>query len=99
VNNRSHSLILQILDKKWEYNGTVCQLFIDFKKACGLIRREVLYSIVIEFGMPRKLGVLMQMCYIPYRQQSDKFPIQNGHCFSTLLWNMPSGGSKRANKD
>jgi hypothetical protein len=25
--------IWQILDKKWEYNGAVHQLFIDFKKA------------------------------------------------------------------
>jgi hypothetical protein len=25
--------IRQILEKKWEYNGTVHQLFIDFKKA------------------------------------------------------------------
>jgi hypothetical protein len=25
--------IWQILEKKWEYNGTVHQLFIDFKKA------------------------------------------------------------------
>jgi hypothetical protein len=27
--------ISQILEKKWEYNGTVHQLFIDFKKAYG----------------------------------------------------------------
>jgi hypothetical protein len=32
--------IRQILEKKWEYNGTVHQLFIDFKKAYDLIRRE-----------------------------------------------------------
>jgi hypothetical protein len=25
--------IRQILEKKWEYNGTVQQLFIDFEKA------------------------------------------------------------------
>jgi hypothetical protein len=27
---------------KWEYNGTVHQLFIDFKKAYDSIKREVL---------------------------------------------------------
>jgi hypothetical protein len=27
--------------KKWEYNGTVHQLFIDFKKAYDSVRREV----------------------------------------------------------
>jgi hypothetical protein len=28
---------------------------IDFKKADDLVRREVLYNIVIEFGVPMKL--------------------------------------------
>jgi hypothetical protein len=40
--------IHQILEKKWEYNETVHQLFIDFKKACDSVRREVLYNIFIE---------------------------------------------------
>jgi hypothetical protein len=31
--------IRQILEKKWEYNGTVHQLFIDFKQAYDSIRR------------------------------------------------------------
>ena len=39
--------IRQILGKKWEYNGAVHQLSIDFKKAYDSIRREVLYNIVI----------------------------------------------------
>jgi hypothetical protein len=34
--------IRQILEKKCEYNGTVHQLFIDFKKAYDSITREVL---------------------------------------------------------
>jgi hypothetical protein len=29
--------------KKWEYNETVCHLFIDFKKAYDSVRREVLF--------------------------------------------------------
>jgi hypothetical protein len=77
--------IWQILEKKWEYNGRVHQLFIDFKKAYDSVRREVLYSILIEFGIPRKLVGLIQMClnetYSTVRIgkfQSDKFPIQNG---------------------
>jgi hypothetical protein len=45
--------IWQILEKKWEFNGTVHQLFIDFKKAHDSVRREVLYNILIEFGIPR----------------------------------------------
>ena len=40
--------IRQILEKKWEYNEAVLQLFIDFKKAYDSVRREVLYNILIE---------------------------------------------------
>jgi hypothetical protein len=68
------------MEKKWEYNGTVHQLFIDFKRAYVSVRREVLYSILIEFGVPRKLVGLIQMClketYSTVRIgkfQSDKF--------------------------
>jgi hypothetical protein len=50
------------LEKKWEYNGTVQQLFIDFKKAYDSIRREVLCNILIDFGIPRKLVGLIKMC-------------------------------------
>jgi hypothetical protein len=46
----------------WEYNGTVHQLFIDFKKAYDSVRREALYNILIEFGIPRKLVGLIKMC-------------------------------------
>jgi hypothetical protein len=34
--------IRQILQKKWEYNEEVHQLFIDFKKAYDSVTREVL---------------------------------------------------------
>jgi hypothetical protein len=47
--------IRQILEKKWEYNEAVHQLFIDFKKAYDSVRREFLYNILIEFGIPMKL--------------------------------------------
>jgi hypothetical protein len=49
--------IRQILQKKWEYNEAVHQLFTDFKKAYDYnsFRREVLYNILIEFGIPMKL--------------------------------------------
>ena len=54
--------IRQILEKKWEYNEAVHQLFIDFEKAYVSVRREVLYNILIEFGIPRELVRLIKMC-------------------------------------
>jgi purine nucleoside phosphorylase len=56
------SCIRQILEKKWEYNETGHQLFIDFKKAYDSVRREVLYNILIEFGVSMKVVRLIKMC-------------------------------------
>jgi hypothetical protein len=74
--------IWQILEKKWEYNGLVHQLFIDFKEAYNSIKREVLYNILLEFGIPKKLVRRIKMClnetYSIVRVGkllSDKFPI------------------------
>ena len=47
--------IRQILEKKWEYDGTEHQLFIDLKKAYDSVKREVLYNILTEFGIRKKL--------------------------------------------
>jgi hypothetical protein len=44
--------IRQILEKKWEYNETVHQLFVDFKKVHDSVERKELYNILIEFGVP-----------------------------------------------
>jgi hypothetical protein len=90
--------IRQILEKKWEYNGTVHQLFIDFKKAYDSVKREGLYNILVEFGIPKRLVRLIKMClnetYSKVRVGkllSDKFPIQNGlkqgDALSSLLFN------------
>jgi hypothetical protein len=46
--------IRRILEKKWEYNETVHQLFVDFKSAYDSVRKEVLCNIFIEFGVPMK---------------------------------------------
>jgi hypothetical protein len=54
--------ICQILEKKWEYNETVHQLFIDFKIIQDSALREVLHSILIEFGVLMKLVRLIKMC-------------------------------------
>jgi hypothetical protein len=90
--------IRQTVEKKWKYNGKVHQLIIDFKKAYDSIKREVLYNILLEFGIPKKLVRLIKMCLNETyskvhigRLLSDKFPIQNGlkqgDALSPLLFN------------
>jgi len=77
--------IRQILEKKWECNEARHQLFIDFKKAYDSVRREILYNIPIEFGIPKKLVRLVKMCSTETynrvwvgKNLSDRFPIRNG---------------------
>jgi len=92
--------ICLILEKIWEYNEEVHQLCIDFKKAYDSGRREVLYKILIEFGIPRKLVRLIKMSltetYSRVRVDKnvpDRFPVRNAlkqgdtyhHCFLTSL--------------
>jgi len=52
----------QILEKKWEYNGRVYQLFIYSEQAYNSIRTKVLYNILNEFGISMKLVRLIRMC-------------------------------------
>ena len=52
----------KILEKKLVYMEAVHLLFIDFKKACDSVRREIFYNIIIEFGIPIKLVRLIKMC-------------------------------------
>jgi hypothetical protein len=68
-----------------EYNGTVHQLFSDFKKDYNSVKREVLYNIMLEFGVPKKLVRLIKMrLNQTYRKVRigkllpNKFPVQNG---------------------
>jgi len=76
--------IFQTLEKKWENNEEVHQLFIDFKKAYDSIRREVLCKILIEFGIPRKLVRLIKKCLTETHSRvrvgknvSDRCPTRN----------------------
>jgi hypothetical protein len=45
-----------------EYNNTVHQLFVDFKKAYDSVRGKVLYGILTEVRIPRKLVGLIKIC-------------------------------------
>jgi len=80
-----HSAFVKYLKKKWKYKEAVLQLFIDFKKAYDLVRREVLYNILIEFGTPMKIVRLTKMCLTEKysrvrigKDLFDMFPIRNG---------------------
>jgi hypothetical protein len=53
--------IRQILEKKWEHNGTVHQLFIGYKKDHVSVRTQVLYNSLTEFDVPTKLVRLIKM--------------------------------------
>jgi hypothetical protein len=47
--------------KKWGQKVAVHQLFIDFKKSYDSVRREVLYNILVKFGIPMKMVRLIKM--------------------------------------
>ena len=86
--------IHQIPEKKCEYNETIYRL----QGSYDSIRREVLYTILIESGIPMKFVRLIKMCLTePYsrvqigKNLSDMFLIRNGlkqgNGLSPLLFN------------
>jgi hypothetical protein len=50
-----YSEFVKYLRKYGNRYKAVHQLFKDFKKAYDSVRREILYNILIEFGIPIKL--------------------------------------------
>jgi hypothetical protein len=73
------------LRKNWEYNEVVHQLFIDFKKPYDSVRKDDLYNILTEFGIPMQLVRQVKLCvnetYSRVRiakRLSDVFHIKNG---------------------
>ena len=61
------------------------QLFVDLEKAYDSIRSEVLYNILIGFGIPMKLVRITKMCLAELysrvrvgKDLSDMFTIRNG---------------------
>jgi len=94
----NYSIFIRLLEKTWEYNGTILQLFTESEKACGSVRREVLYNILTEFCITVELVRLIKMCvngtYSKVRigkDLSDAFPVHNdlkqGDAFLPLLFN------------
>ena len=75
--------ICQILQKKWEYNEAMHLLFIFVQEVYSSVRREVLYNILIEFGIPMKVAIKICLnetcCRIQVgKHLSNMFPIRNG---------------------
>jgi hypothetical protein len=76
----------------------VHHLFLDIKKAYDLLRREGLYNILVEFGIPLKLVRVTKMCLSEtysrvwgVKHLSGTFPIMNdlkqGDVLSPFLFN------------
>jgi len=93
-----YSAFVKCLRKK---GNTTNQLFIDFNKAYDSVRREYLYNILIEFGIPMKLVKLIYMCMTETysrvrigKNLSDIFSVRNrrktGDVLLPLLFNFAS---------
>jgi hypothetical protein len=85
IEHQSYILLCQILEKKHEYSGVVCKLLKGFKKACGPIRREVLYNGHMEFGISmQRVKLIKTVLKESYSKACtgkywyDTFPTQNG---------------------
>ena len=81
----TYSAFVKYFRKKLEYYEAVYQLFIDFRKTYDSVRREVLFNILIEFGIPMKVVRLIKMCLTEMysrvrvgKNLSDMFPVRNG---------------------
>jgi len=52
--------VKNLLEKVWEHNVEIYQIFVDFQKAYDSIRRDKIYAIMAYFGIPSKLIRLTQ---------------------------------------
>jgi hypothetical protein len=99
---RAIKLAVVIIMEYWRKNGSKMKQYISYfiaiMKAYDSVRREVLYSILIDFGVPMKLVSLIKICLNEMyskvhvgKQLSDSFPFQNvlkqGDALLPLLFN------------
>jgi hypothetical protein len=56
-----------------EYNDAMYQLCIELQKAYVSISRDVLYNILIEFGIPMKLVRLIKTCLNELAQDRERW--------------------------
>ncbi|XP_060518453.1 uncharacterized protein LOC132697176 [Cylas formicarius] len=91
--------IKQIMEKCWEFNKELHQLFVDFKQAYDNVCRVKLWEVMEELGFPKKLIRLTQICINGAKNKvrigqelSDIFEVNNGlkqgDAISPLLFNI-----------
>lgn len=87
------------MEKCWEFNRDLHQLFIDFRQAYDTVRRVKLWQAMEELGFPKKLIRMTQLCIGGSKSKvrvgqnfSEVFDINNGlkqgDALSPLLFNV-----------
>jgi hypothetical protein len=95
-----------LLKKKLKYIEVVHQLFIDINEVCDSVKREILYNILIEFGIFIKREELIKTCLNESysrvwvgKHLSDMFSVKNalkqGDAISLLFFNFASDCAMR----
>lgn len=91
--------IRMIMEKCYEYNVDVHQLFIDYKQAYDSVKRSYLFNTLKSFGIPRKIVRLVMMTLRGTRskvtlagQTSREFQVmkglRQGDALSCMLFNL-----------
>ena len=91
--------VRQMLEKCWEFNRVIHQLFIDFRQAYDSILRVKLWDAMVELGIPKKLIKLTSICVNGSRSRvkvgeilSDSFEVsgglKQGDSLSPMLFNI-----------
>ena len=87
------------MEKCWEYNKEIWQIFIDFKQAYDSINRTSMWNIMAEFNIPSKLINLVKACYrnskacvqVGQRRTAEfeiRSGLRQGCLLSPILFNM-----------
>ncbi|KAG8223826.1 hypothetical protein J437_LFUL003714 [Ladona fulva] len=92
-------MVRQIMEKRYEYNVNVHQLFVDFRQAYDSVKRNKLYQTMVDMEFPTKLIGLIQITLRNTRGKvkiegnlTRKFEInqglRQGDVLSTMLFNV-----------
>ena len=87
------------MEKYYEYNKDLYQIFIDFQQAYDSIHRPSLWNILREFNIPEKLISLIKACYVNSKcvvkvggKETEEFDVlsglRQGCILSPVLFNL-----------